>query len=170
MKRFNTYLLIPAILLLPLFSVGARKTGYKLNVDKHQSKSDNEEEQMAKGSFMVASQCADCNKGYNLSQITFTGFDKPQQSASETFFITNGTDRTLSGVNLYIDYRTPDGRQLHKRFLRLVCNIPPGETRAAEIDSWDMQKSFFFEKSVPSKKGGNPFTVYFDPVAYYLRF
>lgn len=147
----------------------ARKKGYRLEVEKA-SQTDREEEAMARGSFMVASGCTDCNNGYTISQITFSGYEKPQQSSTETFFITNGTDRTMSGVTLYIDYRMPDGRQLHKRFVRLSCNIPPGETRLADIPSWDRQKSFYFEKSAPSKRGGTPYAVTFDPVAFYLRF
>lgn len=157
------------VAIIAVFPAESRKKGFRLEVEKT-SKSDKEEEEMVRGSFMVASGCQDCNNGYTISQITFTGYEKPQQSATETFFITNGTDRTMSGVTLYIDYRMPDGRQLHKRFVRLTCNIPPGETRLADIPSWDKQKSFYFEKSAPSKKGGTPYRVTFDPVAFYLRF
>lgn len=147
----------------------AERKGYRLKVEK-QSASEREDEEMSKGSFMVASQCHDCNNGYDLGQIIFSGYDKPRRSGSETFFITNRTDRTMSGVTLYIDYRTPDGRQLNKRFVKLICNIPPGETRAAEIKSWDKQKEFHYVKSDPGKQGGSPYTVIFDPISYYLRF
>lgn len=146
----------------------ARKKGYRLNVEKD---SDSKTEQeMVRGSFMVASQCADCNNGYNLTQIAFSGYDKAQQSASESFFITNNTDRTMSGVTMYIEYLMPDGRQLHKRFIRLSCDIPPGETRHADVPSWDSQKTFYYEKSAPSRRGGTPYTVVFDPISFYLRF
>lgn len=147
----------------------AEKTTLKLQID-NKAKSDTEDSSMTRGSFMVASECPTCNNGYKLDQITFSGFDKPQSSNKETFFITNNTDRTMSGVTLYIEYLMPDGRQLHKRFVKLACNIPPGETRATELNSWDKQKSFYFEKSTASKRAGTPFTVRFDPVAYYLRF
>lgn len=147
----------------------AVKKGYKLKVEK-KAKSQQDEE-MVGGSFMVASQCPDCNNGYQLSQVVFSGFDKPRNSSTETFFITNNTDRTLSGVNLYIDYRTLDGRQLHKRFYPLRCNIPPGETRQASLPSWDKNKSFVYIKSRDSERTpGTPFDIIFDPVAFYLRF
>ena len=55
----------------------------------------------------------------------------------------------MSGVTMYVEYLMPDGRQLHKRFVRLVCVIPPGETRMAELQSWDKQKSFYYEGSGP---------------------
>lgn len=124
---------------------------------------------MKRGSFMVASQCGDCNNGYTISQIAFSGFDKPGASSMESFFITNHTDRTMSGITLYIEYLTPDDRQLHKRYVKLDCNIPAGETRKCDIKSWDTQRSFHYELSAASRRS-SPFTVRFDPVAFYLRF
>lgn len=125
---------------------------------------------MVDGSFMVASFCETCNNGYRLDQIRFSGFDKTLRNSKESFFIRNLTDKTLKGVVLYIDYRTPDGRQLTKRFLKLSCAIPPGETRKADIPSFDTQHSFYYADSEHPKRGGNPFRVFFDPVAYYLSF
>lgn len=153
----------------PLHPAYSKKTGYKLDIEK-ETQAEKEEHEMSNGSFMVASQCTECNNGYKINQIRFSGYDKPRKSAVETFFITNNTDRTMTGITLYIDYRTTDGRQLNKRFVRLVCNIPPGETRSAEVKSWDKQKAFYYEKSGPDKTGGTPYKVIFDPVAYYLQF
>lgn len=147
----------------------AKKKGYRLDVGT-QSRAQTETERMAKGSFMVASQCLDCNNGYQIGQIAFSGYDKPRNSSVETFFITNNTDRTMSGVTMYVEYLMPDGRQLHKRFVRLVCVIPPGETRMAELQSWDKQKSFYYEGSEAPRRGGTPYKVVFDPISYYLRF
>ncbi|MDE7180207.1 MAG: hypothetical protein K2N88_03300 [Muribaculaceae bacterium] len=179
MKR-KFYIIAMAALSLQLASMpcDARRKGYTLKVDTKKGSSrealasgagDDAEEEMARGSFMVASQCEDCNNGYRLEQVRFSGYDKPRTSAVETFFITNNTDRMLTGISLYIDYRMPDGRQLHKRYYSLRCAVPPGETRMAEIPSWDRQKSFVYERSADSpKRPGTPFTVTFDPVAYYL--
>lgn len=161
-------LILLLIAFLAIIPLGARKTTLRLGSD-HAARRSAQDSVMVKGSFMVASQCSECNSGYRLDQIEFSGFDKPANSSVESFFITNNTDRTMSGVSLYIDYQTPDGRQLHKRYLRLKCNIPAGETRKADIKSWDRQKSFHFEKSNPSRSS-SPFTVIFDPVAFYLRF
>ena len=41
---------------------------------------------MKRGSFIVASQCGDCNNGYTISQIAFSGFDKPGASSMESSF------------------------------------------------------------------------------------
>lgn len=154
--------------LTPQFA-DARKKGYRLDTGK-QTEAAAQEQEMAKGSFMVASQCTDCNNGYRLSQIAFSGYDKTRTSRTESFFITNNTDRTMTGITMYVEYLTTDGRQLHKRFVRLVCDIPPGETRKADLESWDSQKSFYYEKSDAPKRGGTPYSVIFDPVAFYLRF
>ena len=163
MTRTIILIVISLVLSLP---AAPKKIGYKLKTPKT-SKTDDE---YVRGSFMVASQCLDCNNGYRLDQITFSGFDKPQSSNVETLFITNGTDRTLSGVNLYIEYLDSEGRQLNKRFIRLSCAIPPGETRYAEIPTWDKQHSFYYHRSQAAKRGGAAFSVRIDPVAYYLRY
>lgn len=165
--RTKLICLLCSAVFLAFTPIHGKKTGIRLSVDKNSS---NEDEEMAKGSFMVASQCEDCNNGYRIDQVMLSGYDKPRRSAVETFFITNNTDRPMTGLNLYIEYLTPDGRQLHKRYVRLICDIPPGETRLAEVSSWDRQKSFYFEKSETPKSGGSPYTVIFDPVAFYLRF
>lgn len=180
-------LLTRAIMLavLSFFAVsyaGAQKIGYKMKVKEKKEKTTLKKEagettdgtegdaEMVKGSFMVASQCPSCNNGYRLDQVVFTGFDKKQNNSKESFFIINNTDRRLTGVALYIDYRTPDGRQLNRQYLKLSCDIPAGETRKVDIKSWDTQRSFYYYKSKPSKNGGNPFDVTFDPICYYLGF
>ncbi len=164
-----------ALLFLLAMSVGivpfsfAEKRGFRLHTKGAYSE-DSKEREMTAGSFMVASQCEDCNNGYRLDQISFSGYDKPQQSMKETFFITNNTDRTMTGVTLYIDYLDMQGRQLNKKYYKLSCLIPPGETRQAELTTWDKQKMFYYELSVPGRRGGVPFKITIDPVAYYLRF
>ncbi len=185
-KRFIFFplLVMMAYVLVPTHHLmHAQKIGYKLKItDKSRQKDKNNQDndlnakgtpddpEMTSGSFMVASQCPTCNNGYKLDQIVFTGFDKNQGNSQESFFIINNTDRRLTGVALYIDYRTLDGRQLNKQYLKLACDIPPGETRKVDIKSWDTQKSFYYYKSKPSKHRGNPFDIKFDPICYYLSF
>lgn len=166
MKAHRSHILT-IILLSATCLAGAKKTGYNLEVP---TDSIAETQSMAAGSFMVASQCEDCNKGYRLNQIMLFGFDKPLKSKIETFFIRNNTDRTLSGITFYITYKTMKGTMLHKKFYRLSCVIPPGETRQAEIPTFDRQRSFVYHKSALPKTQCTPFDVEFDIVAYYLRF
>lgn len=166
--RNSTLLLIAGIsvilTVLPSPGAYARKTTLRLKGDSSELT-----DTVVKGSFQVASFCESCNNGYRLDQIVFSGFDKPGSSSSESFFITNNTDRILSGVSMYIEYLTPDGRQLHKRWVRLNCSVPPGETRKADIKSWDTQRAFHYAESAPGRHS-SPFSVKFDPVAVFLRF
>lgn len=167
-----------AAILIVAGNVEGKKVAFKVKSEsqniKQSSKSnqsaESEELEMARGSFMVASQCLDCNNGYRLDQIEFSGFEKPRASSVETFFITNNTDRTLSGVTMYIGYYDEAGRQLHKQFIKLSCDIPAGETRQAEIKSWDKQHVFRYEKSAKDRRSSAPFSITIDPVAYYLRY
>ncbi|MDE7402814.1 MAG: FxLYD domain-containing protein [Muribaculaceae bacterium] len=168
MKLYHLILVLALLLTIPLPSA-AKKNTLKLKTEKQSSESA-EDKKMVRGSFMVASQCTDCNNGYTLDQIKFFGYDKPAKSNKESFFLTNMTDRTLSGVSIYITYYAADGRMLHRRFAKLQESIPPGETRKLEIPSWDKNHSFRFAGSQDTRSKGAAYTVTFDPVAYYLRF
>lgn len=162
-------LLILALLSQAIFPCAsdARRKGFRLKDNNEQV-----DTELVAGSFMVASQCEDCNNGYRIDQISFSGFDKPQNSSKESFFITNNTDRQMTGMTLYIEYLMEDGRQLHKRFLRLSCDIPAGETRQAVVESWDRQHGFRYKLSAAPARSAHPatpFIVRFDPVCFYLR-
>lgn len=132
------------------------------------------EEEFVAGTFMVSSNCSTCNNGYRLDQIRLFGFDKPAASLSEVIFLTNSTDRTLKGISLYVSYLNMEGALLHKRFLRVSCDVPPGETRRLEFPSWDRQRSFYYHGSAPAGKTrgrrAQPFDVQLDPVSYTLSF
>jgi hypothetical protein len=122
------------------------------------------------GSFMVASECDDCNSGYHLSQVYFSGYDKTAGSDLETFFVTNNTDSEMSAISFYLEYLSTDGRQFHKRFLKLECDIPASETRKFDVKSWDKQHSFHYIDSNPGKNKTTPYRVRVIPVAYWLKF
>lgn len=179
-KCATLFTVISAVMTFTALETAARKKGFKLSAKASKTETVVIRQASAAdtvmtpyimdGSFMVTSKCDSCNNGYSLDQVVFTGFDKKQNSSKESFFIINNTDRELTGVALHIDYRTLDGRQLHKQFLTLRCSIPPGETRKTDIPTWDAQRSFYYHKSQPAKKGGNPFDVRFHPIACYLHF
>lgn len=89
--------------------------------------------------------------------IRFYGFDKTVGSAIESFFISNGLDTPICGMEIEITYTDMKGRQLHKRSVAVNCDLPPGETKRVDIRSWDTQKSFYFHKSVKPKRQATPF-------------
>lgn len=162
-----------------------KRTGYKLKVNEQKrvenstvvsiSEEEADSIKIEPGCFLVSAEERHGDSwnitpvGYSLKQILFTGFDKNQNNSKESFFIINNTDRELAAVSLYIDYRTPDGRQLTRRFLRIACSIPAGQTRSISIPTWDTQRSFYYYQSRKSGKGGNPFDITFTPISYLLR-
>ena len=155
------------IILASSFPSEAKKISYRFSAKE--SKEEKKGKQTA-GSFRVDVSEASSDDKYHLGQISFSGFDKKLNSGSESFFVTNRTDRTMTVIMLEIEYLTPDGRQLHKQFHEVKCHIPPGETRKVDIKSWDTQHSFYYVKSAPAKASGSPFTVRFLPQAFYLRY
>ncbi len=94
--------------------------------------------------------------------IRFYGFDKTVTSAMESFFIINGLNDEIRGMEIQITYFDMQGRQLHKRTVNIECDIPAGETKRVDTKSWDTQKSFYFHQSVKPKRQATPFSVKLD--------
>lgn len=92
-------------------------------------------------------------------KIQFYGFDKTISSSSESFFIVNGLDMPLSGMEIEISYFDMKGRQLNSQNVKIDCDIPAGETRRLDIKSWDIQKSFYYFQSAKPKRQATPFDV-----------
>ncbi|MDE6697481.1 MAG: hypothetical protein K2K25_11430 [Muribaculaceae bacterium] len=92
-------------------------------------------------------------------KIHFYGFDKTITSNLESFFVSNGIDSEISGMEIQITYFDLKGRQLHKRTVSIDCSIPAGETMRTDIKSWDTQKSFYYHKSAKPKRQATPFDV-----------
>ena len=102
------------------------------------------------------------------NKLIFFGFDKPLNSAHESFFITNTLDIDIAGVDLEIEYLTTDSLPLHKRIVKIECNVPKKETRKVDIESWDKQKSFYYHKSSKPRKQATSFLVRFRLISYYI--
>lgn len=162
-------LIIPILLascLVPL-TAGARKIQNRLPVPKKAE----DQPEMTKGSQAISTECPECGDGYTLSDIVFSGYDKKASADKESFFISNKSDRLLTGVSLYITYFTTDSLQLHRRWLNIRCHIAPGETGKVDVSSWDTQKSFFYTRSeAPRRRSATPYIVKFEPVTIYLRY
>ena len=94
--------------------------------------------------------------------IRFYGFDKTVTSNLESFFISNGLDNKIAAMELTITYLDMKGRQLHKRNVKIECEIPPHETIRTDIRSWDTQKSFYYHQSVKPRRQATPFEVKID--------
>ncbi len=94
-----------------------------------------------------------------MGAIGLYGYEKTQQSATESFFVSNHTEREIESLVLTISYLNMRGELLHSRTEVIKCDIPPSETRKVDIKSWDRQKLWFY---VGSHARHNDFSSPFD--------
>ena len=155
-------LLLALALAAPLPSAGqSRRVKTKVKVAK---------EAITPGTFIVSSESGEDNSGYSVSQVEISGYQKPAGSDKETFSVTNNTDKTLAAIGLNLEYLTPEGRQIHKRFVKADCEVPPGETRIMDLRSWDRQRSWYYAHGQKPRKQARPYDVKLDIVNLHLRF
>ena len=98
--------------------------------------------------------------------LVFLGYDKKTNSSKETFFVENRSEVSLKEIELEISYFNAAGKLIHKRKVEIEQEFPAGETRSADIPSWDTQKSFHYAKSTASKNGSTPYTVRFKVLSF----
>lgn len=168
MKPIRNVFFLSAVLwlLIAASPLDARKVRSKLPVDSRTGKELN----MKKGSQTIYADCPDSSDAQYVRRIGFSGYDKKASAEKESFFITNNSDRTLTGVSFYIVYSTLDSLQLHRRLVELDCSVKPGETEKFDIRSWDTQKSFrYYLSETPRRRRSTPYIVSFEPVRIYLK-
>lgn len=98
--------------------------------------------------------------------LTFMAYDKKAGASQETFFVDNGSEISLAGIELEISYYTTQGKLIHKRAVEISQEFPAKETRKVDIATWDKQKSYYYINSVPSTKGSTPYTVSFRVLSF----
>lgn len=101
--------------------------------------------------------------------IRFAGFDKNINSSKESFLIINNSEVTVNEVFVKLTYNDIDGGMLHSRKYNIKCKIPPGETRLADIPSWDCQHTYYYYLSNPPKKVAVPFKVEITPIQFIIQ-
>lgn len=96
------------------------------------------------------------------ASLRLSGYDKPNQAAFETFFVTNLTsDSTnLDGFVVTLTYFDSQGRQLHRRTEPVNVDLPAGETRSVRIATWDVNRAFHYYRSpAPVRRPSTPYSV-----------
>ncbi|MDE5744303.1 MAG: hypothetical protein K2H84_01425 [Paramuribaculum sp.] len=92
--------------------------------------------------------------------IRLSGYDKPLRSYRESIYITNASRRPLRFINLEITYLDEQGKQLHRRNVKLNVTVPAGETRQLTFSSWDKQRNMYYVKSgKPRTSDGTPYSI-----------
>lgn len=101
-----------------------------------------------------------------LQRITLRGYEKTRDATQESLFATNNAAKTLTLLCLAIEYRDEKGRQLHRREVRIPCEIPTGETRLLNFPSWDKQHTFYYRHSpAPKRAQASPYDVKIERVS-----
>lgn len=163
MKKISKLSLLALIPLgMLLFSSGdylyARKVTTKLNAPTNSLKKKAEKHKSSTTDKSAREKIA--------GKLNFMGYDKKTSAAKETFFVDNGSDISLSGLDLEISYFNSAGKLIHKRKVEINEYFPAKETRKVDIPSWDSQKSFHYVNSVPGGKGSISYTVKFKVISF----
>lgn len=91
--------------------------------------------------------------------MTVSGYEKPLRSVRESAMFTNESDRTVCGLTLDLSYADMKGRELHRRSVKLECDIPPGATRQIYWPTWDRQFTFYYHRSPKPRGLATPYDV-----------
>ncbi|MDE7437064.1 MAG: hypothetical protein K2M93_01130 [Muribaculaceae bacterium] len=173
-------ILISLILLIPVFTAGARKKSYHFKTIKETEDNttsapisttiaDTAPDSIALRRLFPQGRIITAEQMKSEEKPIFTGFDKRLGNSKESFFIINHSATDIEGAVISLTYRTPDGRMLHHRYAIINAHIPSGETRNIVIGSWDTQRSFYYMKSETDPRRGNPFDIALHPVAIILK-
>lgn len=91
--------------------------------------------------------------------VKFSGYEKTLRATRETVFVTNLTDKDISGLEFTVTYYDTSSRQLHRRRVESSHTIPAGETRRLDFPSWDKQNSFYSSTGKAPRVAAIPYTV-----------
>ena len=163
MKKISKLLLLALLPVGSLFLssedyINARKVTTKLNAPTNSLKKKAERHKSSTADKSAREKIA--------GKLNFMGYDKKTSAAKETFFVDNGSDISLSGLDLEISYFNSAGKLIHKRKVEINEYFPAKETRKVDIPSWDTQKSYHYVNSVPGGKGSVPYTVRFKVLSF----
>lgn len=154
MKSIYLALILSSVLAVP---GQAKKVSTKLNAPTTSLQTKNDRHKIRGAEHIAQDKIA--------GKLTFMAYDKKTGSSKETFFIDNGSDTSLSGLELEISYYNSSGKMIHKRKVDISQYLPAKETRKVDISSWDTQKSYHYINSVPSAKGSTVYTVRFKVIS-----
>lgn len=101
---------------------------------------------------------------FDLKNVSFSGYDKTVSSSKESFLITNHNAEAIEAIEVKITYLDMKGRMLHSREVRVSCYVPAGETRKADISSWDTQRTYYYHLGPAPKKVATPYKVKITPL------
>lgn len=156
---------IAAVATALLLLIPAQASARRIRTGAPQAEKLTSKEAVVPGSVMHS-----CSPADTRSPL-LTGYDKRAGSDTESFFITNRADSTLTSFTVELTYLATDSTQLHRRTITRRCDIAPGETMRHDIRSWDRQHSFYYHKSMAprGKYRATPYLLRAVTTGYSLR-
>ena len=92
--------------------------------------------------------------------VRLSGYDKPISASRETLHATNlSNSLTITGMTLEISYLDNTGRELHRRTVTLHDTIQAATTELVSFPTWDLQRSFYYRRSVAPRRQATPYDV-----------
>ncbi|MBO4870964.1 MAG: hypothetical protein J5565_03145 [Muribaculaceae bacterium] len=98
--------------------------------------------------------------------ITLRGFNKRANDAKESFLITNNAKHRIANVRVTFRYTTLDGAMIHERNVTIPVSLNAGETKMAEVKTFDVQHLFYYYAGPVPRKNATPFKVAFKLLGY----
>lgn len=166
--RYFIFLLIG----LTVLTIEGKKVKNSLKIEK-ESKVNKSESQISGREIILADTLSstpafeDLIK--NLTMISFSGYDKEPNSNLESFFIVNPSGKTITGMEVRIDYLDMQNRMIHSRTIKDNCYVPAGETRRFDFKSWDTQHTYYYYLGNEPKRVATPFKVKIKPISYWIE-
>lgn len=151
----------------------ARKVKNSFTIEKEYKRSKRDKQEI-QGKLILYS---DSVKNFNgntgnlknlFLDISFAGYEKEISSNKESFILVNSSDVGITGFEVKIDYLDMQDRMLHSRIIKEACFVPPGETRRFDIDSWDLQHTYYYYLGNQPKKVATPYKVVFNTKAIWI--
>ncbi len=68
-------------------------------------------------------------------------------------------DTIVSGIKLEITYLDSRNRELHSREIWINATIEPEQTQLVTFPTWDIQRSFYYRRSVKPRRQSTPYDV-----------
>ena len=156
------------------FHVEAKKIKNTFKIEK-ESKKKNDNTDVLKGKMINLNDSLSPlnfeNKSeiQNIYKVSFAGYEKEAASSKESFLMINPSSYNITAFEVKINYYDLQGRMLHSRIVKEICDLPAGETRRFDIKSWDTQHTYYYHLGNEPKKVSIPYKVSFLPLLIWVE-
>lgn len=91
--------------------------------------------------------------------VSVSGYEKPLMSRRESFHLTNASEYDIVELTAVISYLDFQDKELHKREVNIIADVPAGSTRLLTFPSWDTQNMFYFDGGPVPRRQAYPYHI-----------